>query len=173
MRPSFHPRLVNGPFDDPTLFIPFLFINRAMMFDLGDITALSPRDILKISHVFITHTHMDHFVGFDRLLRLHLGREKSLFLYGPQGVRQNVEGKLAGYSWNLVENYSNRFALNVIEVLPDRLITSQYMCHKKFVGTQEATTTSFKKILLEEPVFTVSAVPLDHGIPCLGLTLEE
>jgi ribonuclease Z len=173
MRPSFHPRLVNGPFDDPTLFIPFLFINRAMMFALGDIAALAPRDILKISHVFITHTHMDHFVGFDRLLRLHLGREKSLYLYGPQGFRQNVEGKLAGYSWNLVENYSNRFALNVIEVLPDRLITSQYVCRKKFVATEKATTKPFEKILLEEPAFTVSAVLLDHGIPCLGLTLEE
>ncbi len=173
MRPSFHPRLVNGPFDDPTLFIPFLFINRALMFDLGDIAALAPRDILKISHVFITHTHMDHFVGFDRLLRLHLGREKNLYLYGPRGFRLNVEGKLAGYSWNLVGNYANRFALNVIEVLPDRLITGQYVCRKKFVATQKATTVSFDNILLEEPAFTVSGVLLDHGIPCLGLTLEE
>ena len=173
MRPSFHPRLVNGPFDDPTLFIPFLFINRAIMFDLGDIATLTPRDILKTSHVFVSHTHMDHFVGFDRLLRLHLGREKDLYLYGPRGVRQNVEGKLAGYSWNLVENYTNRFALNVIEVLPDRLTTNQYVCRQKFVATEKATITSYDKVLLEEPAFTVSAVQLDHGIPCLGLTLEE
>ncbi len=26
MRPSFHPRLTNGPFDDPGLYIPFLFL---------------------------------------------------------------------------------------------------------------------------------------------------
>ena len=173
MRPSFTPRLVNGLFDDPTLFIPFLFVNRAILFDLGDIGALAPRDILKISHVFVTHTHMDHFMGFDRLLRLHLGREKNLFLYGPRGFRQNVEGKLAGYSWNLVENYATRLALTVIEVLADRLTTSQYVCHNKFVATQKATSTSFESILIEEPAFTVSATLLDHGIPCLGLTLEE
>jgi len=89
MRLSFHPRLVNGPFDDPGLFIPFQFQNRAVIFDLGDINRLTPKDILKISHVFVSHTHMDHFIGFDRLLRLSLGREKNLALYGPPGFLEN------------------------------------------------------------------------------------
>jgi ribonuclease Z len=84
MRPSFLPRLVNEPFGDPGLFIPFLHQKRALIFDLGDIHSLSARDILKITHVFITHTHMDHFIGFDRLLRLLLGRDQDLYLYGPK-----------------------------------------------------------------------------------------
>ena len=65
MRPVFHPRLVNRPFDDPGLFVPFLFDARALLFDCGENPALSSRDILKISHIFISHTHMDHFFGFD------------------------------------------------------------------------------------------------------------
>ncbi|HJO61635.1 MAG TPA: MBL fold metallo-hydrolase, partial [Desulfobacterales bacterium] len=55
------------------------------MFDLGDICSLLPRNILKITHVFITHTHMDHFIGFDKLMRIFLGREKMLHFYGPKG----------------------------------------------------------------------------------------
>jgi ribonuclease Z len=87
MLSSFLPRLVNNPFGDPGLYIPFLFEKRAMIFDLGDIVSLSPKELLKINHVFITHTHMDHFVGFERLLRLSLGREKDLYLYGPEGFK--------------------------------------------------------------------------------------
>ena len=123
MRPSLLPRLVNGPFEDPALFIRFLFENRAIMFDLGDIHALSTRDILKLTHVFVTHTHMDHFAGFDRLLRIFLGREKQLHLFGPQGFIRNVEGKLGGYQWNLAKNFTNRFNIKVTDILysPDNL----------------------------------------------------
>lgn len=173
MRPLFHPRLVNSPFNDPLLFIPFLFEKRAVLFDLGDIYSLSSRDILKISHVFVTHTHMDHFFGFDRLLRLLLGREKTIYMYGPAGFFENVEGKLSGYSWNLVKNFSNRFAFHLTEVHPDHLITKQYLCTDKFRSNLRAEEKPFVGILHEEPALCVSAVILDHGIPCLGFTIKE
>lgn len=173
MRPSFHPRLINGPFDDPGIFIPFLFEKRALIFDLGDINSLSTRDILKISHIFVTHTHMDHFVGFDRVLRLFLGREKKLYMYGPEGFIKNIEGKLAGYSWNLVGNFNNRLSLNVTEVYPDHLISRRYLCQNRFIPIQEDIKEDFSAILLKEPALSVSAVILDHGIPCLGFSIEE
>lgn len=173
MRPSFHPRLINGPFDDPGIFIPFLFEKRALIFDLGDINSLSTRDILKISHIFVTHTHMDHFVGFDRVLRLFLGREKNLYMYGPEGFIKNITGKLAGYSWNLVENFNNKLSLNVTEVYPDHLISRQYLCQNRFIPIQEDVKEDFRAILLKEPALSVSAVILDHSIPCLGFSIEE
>jgi ribonuclease Z len=173
MRPSFLPRLVNGPFDDPGLFIPFLLEKRAIIFDLGDIQSLSTRDILKISHVFISHTHMDHFIGFDRLLRLFLGREHQIYLYGPETFLKNVEGKLAGYSWNLVKHYSNRLTLNVTEVHQDHIITKNYTCQNQFIPDSEGSKQPFKGLLHKEPGLSVSAEILDHSIPCLGFTIEE
>lgn len=173
MRPSFYPRLVNGPFDDPVLFVPFLFGKRAVMFDLGDIYSLSARDILKTSHIFITHTHMDHFIGFDRLLRLLLGREQTLYIYGPQGFLENVEGKLAGYSWNLVEHYTNRLSLHVTEVHPEHSITKTYLCQNRFHPIQKAVKQPFNGILHQEAAFSVSADLLDHDIPCLGFSIQE
>lgn len=83
MNPLFHPRLVNGPLGDPALYIDFKFAKRAILFDLGEIRSLSPRQILKVSQIFISHTHMDHFIGFDHLLRICLGRDKKIYLFGP------------------------------------------------------------------------------------------
>jgi ribonuclease Z len=173
MRPRFHPRLINGPFDDPGLFIPFLFENRAVLFDLGDIQALAPRDILKISHVFVTHTHMDHFIGFDRLLRLFLGREKQLYVYGPEGFLKNAEGKLAGYAWNLVQNYNYRLSLQLTEVRSDRLITKIYRCRDKFLPQEKTAQRAFNSVLHQEAGFRVSTVILDHSLACLAFCIHE
>ena len=174
MRPSLLPRLVNGPFEDPVLFIRFQFQNKAMMFDLGDIHTLSTRDILKLTHVFVTHTHMDHFAGFDRLLRVFLGREKLLHLYGPRGFIRNIEGKLSGYQWNLVENFTNRFSIKVTEVRNDRCLTMTFRCQNRFQpDTKTPAVLQFSPGLLREPAYSVSAVVLDHRIPCLGLSIKE
>ncbi len=173
MRPRFHPRLINGPFDDPGLFIPFLFENRAILFDAGDLTALSSRDILKISHVFVSHTHMDHFIGFDRLLRLFLGRDKNLHLYGPQGFLQNVEGKLAGYSWNLVNSYNYPFRLIVSEVRPQGMLSQEYPCRDKFLPRQKPESAPFKEELHAEESFKVTCTILEHRIACLAFCIHE
>jgi ribonuclease Z len=173
MRPSFLPRLVNEPLGDPGLFIPFLHQKRAILFDLGDIHSLSARDVLKISHVFVTHTHMDHFIGFDRLLRFLLGRDQDLYLYGPEGFIKNVEGKLAGYSWNLVHNYSNHLALHVTEVRTDQLTTRDYICQKGFVPDDKAAEDDFYGLLHQEPTLSVFSCVLDHGLSCLGFAIKE
>lgn len=174
MRPLFHPRLINSAFEDPVLFIPFLLEKRAVLFDLGNIHTLSPKDVLKISHVFITHTHIDHFCGFDRLLRLFLGREKIIYMYGPAGFLENVEGKLSAYSWNLVDSFSNQVGFHLTEIHSNHLITNLYLCRDKFRPVRPAKVIkSFNGILYEEPALSISAVVLDHSIPCLGFSIKE
>jgi ribonuclease Z len=173
MHPLFLPRLVNGPFEDPVLFIAFQFQRRALIFDLGDISRLTPRDLLKISHGFITHTHMDHFIGFDHLLRCLLGRETELSLFGPAGFIANVEGKLAGYSWDLVDRWSCGLRLHLHEVHPDRMLRRSYVGGDRFAAESDAAALPFNGPLHTEPAFEVSAVVLQHSIPCLGLALKE
>jgi ribonuclease Z len=173
MGTSYLPRLVNGPFDDPALYVPFRRQNRALLFDLGEINTLAARDILKISHIFVTHTHMDHFAGFDRVLRLFLGRDKDLHLVGPQGFLANLAGKLSGYCWNLVGNYQNRFVIHATELHPDRASHRRFVCRKGFISDEAVHEAPFDGIVLREPALTVRAVHLDHGTPVLAFALQE
>jgi ribonuclease Z len=172
MRPSFHPRLINDPFSDPGLYIPFLFEKRALLFDLGELVSLTAKDLLKVDHVFVTHTHMDHFIGFDTLLRLFLGREKVLCLYGPPGFFNQVEGRLSGYTWNLVKEYDYNFILKVMEVHEDHILARTYACRKGFIP-EGTVQKPFSGVLLKTPSFYVESALLDHRIPCLGLSLVE
>jgi ribonuclease Z len=173
MHPSFHPRLINGPFSDPGLFIPFLFQKRALVFDLGDIHGLPAKDVLKISHAFVTHTHMDHFIGFDGLLRIMLGRKKNLALFGPRGFLKQVEGKLSGYTWNLVDPDHYPLGLQITEVHPDFTLCRRYRCQDRFKPLEDAVKNPFGGLLYEEPALSVAAVILDHKIPCLGFAVKE
>jgi len=173
MRPSFLPRLLNSGFQDPVLFVPFSFSGQALIFDLGDIHALPPRDILKITHAFVSHTHMDHFCGFDRLLRLFLNRDKTLHLYGPAGFIDNVRGKLAGYTWNLVGETGSRFALKVAEIGDGRVRCQGFACSRRFEPTGPAIASPFGGEICRRKGFSVRAVVLDHSTACLAFALEE
>lgn len=176
MPPLLNPEPINSPFGDPGLFVPFFHEKRALLFDLGDISVLSAKDILKITHCFVSHTHMDHFIGFDHLLRITLGREKALHIFGPKGIHENVAGKLAGYTWNLVENYESPVTLLVTEVSEDRRETKRYECRNRFLASPVSDVPcagSAPSVLVDENTFRVETVVLDHGIPCLGFCVKE
>ena len=175
MKPLFHTGLVNGPFDDPVLYADFMFQKRALLFDLGNIYRLSPRNLFKISHVFVTHTHMDHFIGFDHLIRLLLGRDQILSIFGPPGIIESVQGRLSGYNWNLVENYRYPFLLKVFEINKDHLKETILVCRKKFAPENSPKKIAIPNdgLIYREDQFIVKAVELDHKITSMAYLLKE
>ncbi|HBI24763.1 MAG TPA: ribonuclease Z [Nitrospiraceae bacterium] len=170
MKPLLNSFLINSPFEDPGLYIEIKWEKRSILFDLGDISLLEPAKLVKVSDVFISHTHMDHFVGFDYLLRLILRREKGLRLFGPPGITDNIEGKLGGYTWNLTEGYP--FTIHVVEVYRDKIRMADFSAKDGF-KRHDISTYPFRGSILEDEMFTVFTSHLDHMIPSLGFALKE
>ena len=170
----FNAALVNGPFDDPGVYLEMKYRRRALLFDLGELHALPPRNILKISHVCVSHTHMDHFVGFDHLVRICLGRDRTIKLFGPPGFINQIQGRLNAYTWNLIADYTNDFILVVTEIHPEGCMkTAKFSCKNSFQAEGEADRENFPEMLIDERLFSVKGVFLDHKIPCLAFCAEE
>jgi len=154
MRPLLHPTLVNGRSGDPALYVETLFEKRAILFDLGDISNLSPRKIHRLEHVFVSHAHIDHFIGFDRLLRVLVGREKTIRLYGPKGFIEHVQHKLLGYRWNLVDRYVSDLIFVVTEI--DSFLetqTARFRLKNAFSVEAVGGGRSIEGVLYSEPTF--------------------
>lgn len=173
MRPFFHPRLINGPCGDPGLFIPFSFENRAILVDVGQMDSLSAGDLMKVEHLLVSHTHMDHFIGFDRLLRVFLGREKTLRVIGPEGIIDQIHAKLRGYTWNLVDRYAASLAIHVTEILENGRRLQRFLCRRRFLPEAPAEDLPASALLEPASDFKVGFKILDHGTACLGFSIME
>lgn len=177
MNPSFSSYLINDVFGDPGVYVEIRWSKRALLFDLGHNEGLGPTRLLRATDIFISHTHMDHFIGFDAVLRVALGRGKTLRLFGPPGLIENVGGKLRGYTWNLVDGYP--LSIEVQEFHPGEARRAMFHASNGFQFseqpvrrvTSDPATGIFP--VLEDPMFTVRAVPLNHRIASFAYALEE
>jgi ribonuclease Z len=118
-----------------------------VMFDCGEGTQRqlmrSSVSFMKISRIFITHLHADHFLGLPGLIQsMSLnGREKALSIYGPGGISKDVDNMLAlGY-------FKSGFRVVTEELDP-------------------GTTHDFGQYL-------VRCARAEHSVPALALSLEE
>jgi ribonuclease Z len=168
------PRLVNDPFSDPGVYLDFRFGRRALLFDLGDLAPLSARELMRVSHVFVSHTHMDHFSGLDRLLRLCLHRAEPLHLVGPPGFIDQVEYRLRSYTWNLLGEGSIDFRIIVSTFADEHLQErAEFRAREAFCRRAAETPRLGAGLVLQEEAFRVEAATLDHAIPCLAFALVE
>ena len=102
--------------------------------------------VLKISHVFITHLHGDHYFGLPGLITSMAlyGRTEPLVIVGPPTL----------------ENIIHVLITESDSVLPYELHYIQ-------------THTEFIETVVETEQFRVVSVPLKHRVPCTGFLVQE
>jgi ribonuclease Z len=170
VKTTFRPRLLNGQTGDPALLLSMRWQGRSILIDLGRIDRTPAAVLLPIEAVFVSHAHMDHFMGFDQLLRLFLARDTVLRLYGPIGIADCVAGKLAGYTWNLTDEY--QFAIEVTEIAERELVRWTFAAADRFARRARGTAPHDGTVFADR-VFSVEAAPLDHKIVSMAYAVTE
>ncbi len=174
MRHLLEPRLVNDAFGDPGLYLDLRDEKRALLFDLGDVAALPPRKLLRVSQVFVSHTHMDHFAGFDPLLRVVLGRKRSIAFFGGPRFIDQVEHKLRAYTWNVVHRYEVEFVVDAHEIGLDGSRRRARFCSRSAFAREDLVAPGCAGDLLhDDSLVRVRGRFVDHGMPCLAFVVEE
>ena len=176
MRPGFRARLLCGRTGDPGVYLEAPQIPGAVLFDCGDLSTLSPRHLLRVEALAVSHAHLDHWADFDRLLRVLVGREKRLPVVGPAGFADRLFHRLQAYTWNLADRVPGALAFEVTEVAPGASHRPRTLLrlHGGFrpealpeVPAQaDGTILAFGRVRLR-------AAALDHGTPSVGFAVEE
>jgi len=100
---------------------------------------------IKISRVFISHWHADHFAGLLPLIEtMHMEQRKEpLHIYGPEAARF-VDALLELSYWGV------GFQLRTTEVPLDST-----------------------EVIFTAPDYSISSIPVKHNIPAVGYMLQE
>ena len=100
---SVEPTFFAGLLDDPVLYVRVRPQDSAFLFDCGQIHHLAKRVLRSVTHLFISHAHMDHFMGMDTFIRNNHVSSRTVDIYGPPGIAGKTACKLAAFDWNLAE----------------------------------------------------------------------
>ena len=173
------PLLVNGNTGDPAVFMYLPQQKEAVLFDAGDLSALPLKELLRIRTVCISHTHIDHFIGFDRLIRANIPHFRILNVIGPKGIIENIRGKLNSYTWNLLE--PNQVNFNVYEIDASGSFKAAVISNSngftpvystKVTSTKSSSPVAFP---IDCAAYEIRSIILDHGTPvcCFSLKLPD
>lgn len=100
---NLEPAFCSGLFDDPLLLVRQRPLGSNLLFDCGQLNHLAKRTLTAIEAIFVSHTHMDHWMGIDTLTRHFYVTPRTVRIFGPPGIAAKLAAKLAGYDWNLCE----------------------------------------------------------------------
>ncbi|GFO59658.1 ribonuclease Z [Geomonas silvestris] len=163
------PTFFAGLFDDPLLLVRIRPTGRALLFDCGKVHHLAKRVFTSIDAVFISHAHMDHFMGMDSVIRHSHASPRTVQVFGPPGISARMANKFACYDWNLADSYWGNF--RVTEVGDAAQESTLYLGPKAFGAQPDGFRTGAE--LYTNRFLTVAAARCEHRIPVLAYKVTE
>ncbi len=171
---TLYTRFPNGPFGDPALYVWDTRERRALLFDCGDLSRFSTRELLKVTHLFLSHGHMDHLFGFDLLLRVHMGEKKVITVYGPPDISKRLGGKLQGYTWNLSFDHELEFVVIDLDAEHACKRTTHFAAKNQFFPSEvKVEPWNIQHAIFESPSLKLFTTVLDHRTPSMAYGLIQ
>ena len=163
--------LVNGSTGDPVLYLDYPGADNALLFDGGENCALGTAQLGDLEAVFITHHHVDHFIGLDRIIRANMDRDKVLHVFGPAGTIRKVYDRITAYDYPYFP--FQKIVVKVTELLGGATRTGVLECTKKFPEPEVTELPWGGPVCYENADLQIEAAPADHTVPCLAFALVE
>lgn len=119
------------------------------LFDCGEGTQkrliLNRINFQKISHIFISHLHGDHFLGLMGLLNTMAlnGRKTTITIISPVGLSRFFK------VYQETSDAHSTFEINFIELTPEQ------------------------KQVITTPRLSITAIPVSHRLPCFAYKVEQ
>ncbi len=163
--------LVNGSLGDPALYIDYPGLDNAILFDAGDIARLSVKQLSDLLAVFVTHHHVDHFLGLDRIVRANLDRDKTLLVFGPQGTIRKVYDRIKSYEYQYFP--FQKILLKVHDLLPGAMHHAMLDYRQKFPEPTIHQEAWHGPVVYENADWRIEAVAVEHTVHCYAYALIE
>jgi ribonuclease Z len=169
---NLEPTFAAGLIDDPVLLVRIRPTGGCLMFDCGQIHHLAKRSLTCLDAVFISHAHMDHWMGIDSVVRHLHASSKVVDLFGPPGIADKFGHKLASYDWNLAEDYWGSFRVH--EVFPDKICLHLFPGPERFCRQVLAVTPREEHApIYRTPYCQVFAQACEHRVASLVFRINE
>jgi ribonuclease Z len=174
---ALHVTILGEPGGDNALFVS---VNRGqrihrLLLDCGEVglATLPLTDVRSLDHLLLSHLHMDHIGGFDSLFRqtFSRGAERPLHVWGPPETARIIHHRLRGFMWNLTERLEGSWVVH--DVGPQQVTATRFEAAEAFAVAHPAGEAPRAGPIIATDDYTIEALDLDHGTPCLGYLLRE
>ncbi len=165
------PTFFAGLLDDPLLLVRVRPLMESCLFDCGRVHHLAKRVLKSLSTLFISHAHMDHFMGIDTFIRANHVSPGTFDIFGPPGIAGKLAGKFGGYDWNLAEPWWGTFRAH--EVQSDRITVFLFPGPEGFPCSFTEDAPRSDNIIYRNQYLDVRAELCDHRIPALVFRVTE
>ncbi len=164
-------KLVNRSIGDPVLYLDYPGSDNALLFDAGENGNLSMAQLGDLEAVFVTHHHVDHFMGLDRIVRANADRDKTLHVFGPVNTIRKVFDRVKSYEYPFFA--FQKLAIRVTELHAKSMRVGVLEFAKKLPEPEVRELPWVGRVCYETEFLTVEAVHADHTVPCLSYAMTE